>query len=136
EAILRPHRPIVGNGVFEAATDGPTNASARKAVEAEWARIVGIDASESSTAGGIEQGAVPGYAEAAADRTFDVLANPKKRIAKDWVWARCSPEIRPVHVAFNTHHPLGELQIIADMGAADHAVRIGAKRESRGEHRI
>src|SRR5664279_5246871 len=79
-AVFAPNRPIVGDGIFDAAADRPPNAGVRKARGRTWnageePACVGdaaIKASEGDAAGGIEQGAIPGDAEAAANRTLDV----------------------------------------------------------------
>ena len=79
-AVLGPHPPIVGDGIFDAAARGPAGARVREGRigsrnASEEARRIdkgGVEAGEGDAAGAIDQGAVEGDADAAADRALDI----------------------------------------------------------------
>ena len=79
-AVLGPHPPIVGDGIFDAAACGPAGARVREGRigsgnASEEARRIdngGVEAGEGDAAGAIDQGAVEGDANAATERALDI----------------------------------------------------------------
>jgi hypothetical protein len=81
-AVLGPHPPIVGDRIFDAATGSPTSTRVRKAGKGSWNTSeesgcvgnAGVEAAEGNTAGAVEEGAIPGNADASTDRALDTCA--------------------------------------------------------------
>src|ERR1035437_320516 len=82
-AILGKDRPIVGDGILDAAADRPADAGVRKVAVGEeriatverpgvCERHVGFEAAERDAAGRVDQGAVPSDAELAANRSLNI----------------------------------------------------------------
>jgi hypothetical protein len=70
-AILRPDRPVVVDGVFDAASGGPERARRRKVALVSEDRVFVLDPSVSAAADDVEQSAVEGPADAAEEGTLD-----------------------------------------------------------------
>ena len=99
-----------------------------------------IDSGEGDAAGGVDQHSVPGVADAAPDRTLDVgvgvegCADEAKRAAKRKNGAGDGlAEARAVDVAFEADNELGQLQVIADVSAADDATAVIADAVEQAE---
>ena len=112
---------------------GPNNAAG------EVAGNVAVEAAEGDAAGGVEQDAIPGVADAAPDRSFDVMVlidgeGAAERRGEDAAGGEGRPERQDaveglvlagaVDIAFEADDELIQLQIIADMRAADDAAGV------------
>ena len=143
-AIFGPDRPIVCDGVFEAAADGPADAGIREAVRAGEGRVeqgvgvggrnAGVETAESDAARGVDEEAIEGVAEPAADRTLnaEVRADGGGNVILILIAERREvdglAEARTVDVAFKTQHKLIDLVSVADVRAADHAIGVAVNR--------
>jgi hypothetical protein len=147
KAVLGPHRPIVGHGILEAATDRPPDTRGRAVSRAEHRssenvgaedRDLGVEAAEGNAAGRIDQDAVPSDTEPASDRTLDI--ERRMRIyctdsAKDRNGGHGGlVEVGAVDRTFETDDharrrkpiPPGDLIIVPDIAASDYPTRITA----------
>ena len=121
-AVLGPHPPIVGDRIFDAATGSPTSTRVRKVGKGSWNTSeesscvgnAGVEAAEGNTAGAVEEGAIPGNADASTDRALDTCAGggvalPKcplqnRSMAPQQFYAKLVPSAEPS--APITHHGL------------------------------
>src|SRR3984893_25474 len=145
-AVLGAHPPIVGDGIFDAPACGPAGAGVREGRigsrnAGEEARRIdngGVKTGEGDAAGAIDQGAVEGDANAAAKRALDI--GPRgggyapRSVAKDVIHRhrKGTAETRAVDGTFDSEYqPPVVLEIVTDMGAADHSLGSLAKRAPR-----
>src|SRR5262249_58362279 len=76
-AVFGADRPIVGDGIVEAATDCPARAGLRNTLLEEDRKaqpVIILDVGESGAASGVEENAVEGDTQAATDRPLNILA--------------------------------------------------------------
>ena len=135
-AIFAAHPPMVVDGIFDAAAHRPADREIRKEVRTveEIAAVdAGVGASvadqgvarcivaERDTTRGVDQGAVPRIAQAAADRALDVGGGRcgQGADAKGGRKTGLIERAGQVDTAFNTDHPLVDLIIVAEMCAAN-----------------
>ena len=138
-AIFRLNRPIVGDGIFDAAAESEARAGVRDGrvgagntgEESGRIDISGVEAGYGDAAGAEEQEAVPGNAEASADRALDTprwswpscfqtcLLQSRPR-APTTVLRKLVPSTDPSMPA--TNHGV-RLDVVAEMGAADDPLR-------------
>src|ERR1700730_9644369 len=132
-AVFGPDRPVVGDGIFEAAADRPAGAGLRILLGQEGRkadRVIILEAGEGGAAGAVDEDAVEGDTETGADRTLhDRARAPRNPTPQRNHRRRCSPgDARAVDRSFEARDPLGDLQIVAEMGAADYPLRIIVER--------
>jgi len=123
-AVFGAHRPIVGDGILDAAADRPAHLAFREVARAKKGRevsladrcakpvviVLGVELAKGNTTGGVDEEAVPGETDAATDRALN--------------WGACLccqagavregqtggvAQAGSVNRAFNTNHPLIEL---------------------------
>ena len=133
-AVFGPDRPIAGDRIFDAAADGPAGAACRVLIEAWKPSDAGVEAREFGAARRVEQCPVECDAETAANRSL----HGNLRVVEHAAGAEVSADARSLDIAFQPGDELVELEIIADMGAADDAVRgeVGAEAERKDGERV
>src|SRR5271166_520629 len=115
-AVFEASAPVRGEGVFHAAADGVARTIGRdfllEEVVDQGVAIGLIDGLVSPAAGGVDQGAVDGPAETAADAGAEailrVLAAEAERTGEAALVARTR------EIAFNAEHELVDLVVVAD----------------------
>ena len=141
-AVLGANREVVGEGVFDTATDGVADTGVLDLVDAERAHIRVAQATEGSTAGAINQHAVERDAEATTDRPLDAVVGGVEDASRRQEVGRASAGA--VDIAFDAEHAAGAEAVtaedvaehgqglrgeeVANMAATDHAVLAGAGR--------
>src|SRR5208337_499627 len=86
--------------------------------------VLGVESAKGNTARGEDQGAVPSDADSATNRPLNVGTRVHRQDCTVWEGQPAGVgQTGPIDRAFNTDHPLIDLIIVADIGAADHPAR-------------
>src|SRR5205807_3565246 len=133
-AVFGPDRPIAGDGIFDAPADGPASAGRRVLVEAWKPCDAILEACEFGAACRVEKCPVECDAETGANRSLHRNPRGVERAAR----AEGSVDAGSLDVAFYPSDELVQLQIIADMAAANDAVggEVGAEAERKNGERV